>query len=83
MSVPIEELSLRWQHDQDIRTLNALSNDWLQHIYEGCPLDEVIAIMGQPQRQGPHHAWYVSKEGPAMYLEITDARHIVGWSEPK
>ena len=81
--VPIEELGQRWQKNHDIVTLNILCGDWLQLVYEGYPMDEVIAIMGEPQRQGPHYAYYVAKEGPAFYLELNDARQIGGRSGPR
>jgi hypothetical protein len=81
--VPVEELAQRWQKDHDIKTLNQLSSEWIQHIYEGYPLDLVIQLMGQPQRSRPHYAYYSSKEGPELYLELNDARQIGGWSEPK
>ncbi len=81
--VPIEELGRRWQQKRDIVTLNILCEDWLRHIYEGYPLDEVITVMGQPQRQGTHYAYYSSKEGPGFYLELNDARQIGGWDGPR
>jgi hypothetical protein len=49
-------------------------------VFEGYPMDEVSAIMGQPQRRGPHYAYYVAKEGPAVYLELNDVRQIGGRS---
>ena len=81
--VPIEELGQRWQKNHDIVTLNILCDDWLEQVYEGYPMDEVIAIMGQPQRQGPHYAYYASKEGPEFYIELNDARQIGGRSGPR
>jgi hypothetical protein len=80
--VPVEELGRRWQNGHDLNTLNQLSSEWIQSIYEGYPLDLVIQIMGQPQHSGQHYAYYVSKEGPVLYLELNDARQIFGRKEP-
>src|SRR5262249_30465871 len=81
--VPIDELGWLWQQKQEIATLNILCQDWLHFIYESYPMDEVIAVMGQPQRHSAHYAYYCSKEGPSFYLELNDARQIGGWSGPK
>jgi len=81
--VPIEELGQRWQKNHDIVTLNILCDDWLKQVYEGYPMDEVIAIMGQPQRGDHQSAYYVSKEGPVFYLELNAARQIGGRDGPR
>jgi hypothetical protein len=39
--------------------------------------------MGQPQRRGPHYAYYVAKEGPAVYLKLNDVRQIGVRSGPR
>jgi hypothetical protein len=81
--VPVEELGQRWQKDHDIRTLNRLTSEWIGNIYEGYPLSTVVAIMGQPQRSGPHYAYYPSKEGPELYLEINDSGQVGGRDGPR
>lgn len=80
--VPIEELGRQWQENHDLGSLERLAHEWIHQVYEGYPLDLVIEIMGQPQHSGLHYAYYVSKEGAALYLEINDAGQIGGRSGP-
>jgi len=81
--IPVEDLGRLWQERQDTATLNLLTSEWIRQIYEGYPLDAVIAVMGPPQDSDPHYVHYVSKEGHMLYLEINKARQIGGWDGPR
>jgi len=81
--VPVEELGRRWQKNHDTATLNLLMSEWIQHVYEGYPLENVVAIMGQPQRSGRHYVHYMSNEGHVIHLETNDSGQVFGRSGPR
>lgn len=74
--VPVEELARQWEEKEDTKTLDRLTVEWIDHIYEGYPLEAVTALMGQPQRSGPGYAQYVSKENHVLYLGVNAAGQI-------
>jgi hypothetical protein len=80
--VPMEELGRQWQENHDLGSLERLAHEWIHEVYEGYPLDLVTDIMGPPQHSGPHYAYYVTKEGATLYLEINDAGQIGGRKGP-
>ena len=77
--VSVEELGKRWQRDHDLFTLNWLDIEWLHSIYEGYPLELVIAIMGPPQDAGRGYANYVSREGPQLGFGVGQDGKIYSW----
>jgi len=73
----IKALGDEWQRRKNSETLKAVYHLYVCHLPEGTPAEEVIEMLGEPDRRSPGAMWYQA-EGRSLYLEIDDKGGIAG-----
>ena len=76
----LEDVAKHWRRAKDIKSLEWLYNNFINRLGEGTPLKHIKKVLGEPSQIHENCVYYVSKEGPAMYLELNASKECTAWS---
>jgi len=66
-----------WRRRRDVATLRRVYHSFIDHLPEGTPIEDIIGLLGEPQRRAQNTIWYEAG-GRSIYLEVDDRGRLGG-----
>jgi hypothetical protein len=73
----VEHWGRKWRENREPQALEWLYDRWLSHLPVGCPLDQILEVLGPPDDGEIPDLYYISPEG-VVYIEAYEATGFSG-----